>query len=749
MTTTDGRPLFQAPASGGEQAAGAESGSAAPAGAGPTRTGSAVSGSAPPGAGAAARTAGSRPAAPWLPAAAAALLVLALVVRFGGAFSAEVVPGLTRTGALTKGGLAVAELAAHACGAVTVGWLLLVAVFLPAGAPAAVVRRFLRAASLWASAWALCVLAVVMFSVSDLFGVPVTTGVSGNMLRTFLLELSQGRALLVVAVAAVAAAVIAQVATRPGGAGYALLVALGGLVPPVFTGHAAGAAYHAAAVYSLVAHVLAAALWVGGLVVLVAVARDPLRAAGWELGAVVARYSRLAAVCFAVVALSGLVNAWIRLGGWDVGSRYGTLVVAKTAALAGLGAFGWWHRRVSVPALRAGREQAVASGTDQTSAPRGDQASARGGSGGGGRGTFVRIAAVEIVVMAATMALATGLSRTPPPEVPQGTLDPVALRLGFPLPGPASWGAYLLEWRIDPLLSVVVLVAAVLYAAGVVRSRRAGRPWPLTRVLAWYAGLGVMLLVTCGGLARYSMVLFSAHVVQHMVLSVVVPVLLLAGAPVSLALRSLPRSAEGGGRSARELLVAVLRSRAVALACHPLVAPVVFVAGLYGFYLSPVFEASLRNHALHTLVMLVWVVSAVAYLWPVMGADPLPRRPSPRVRFALAAVVVPFPAVFGAAVAGRSGVLAADWYGGLGRAWGDGLLQDQRVGGGLAWALGEIAALAVIAALARHWILATPATQPAPAPAAAQAPSATRASGSPAADGRSADGRVAGQATEE
>ncbi|GAA2453342.1 cytochrome c oxidase assembly protein [Actinomadura vinacea] len=648
--------------------------------------------------------AGARPVAPWPLAVGAALLVLALVVRYGGAFSAEAAPGLTQAGALTKVGLAVAELSAQVFGAVTVGWLLLVAVFLPARAPAAGVRRYLRSATVWAGAWALSVLAVVMFSVSDLYGVPVTTGVTGNMLFSFLLELSQGRALLVVLAAVVAVAVAAQAVSTPGGAGYVLVLALGGLLPPVFTGHAADTSSHAAAVYSLVAHVLGAALWVGGLIVLVAVARNPssvsgvggggdVGGSGVRLAGVVGRYSRLALACFAVVAVSGLVNAWIRLGGLELGSRYGALVAAKTAALVGLGAFGWWHRRVSLPALRAGKEGGAV----------------KGGAGSlSGRGVFVRIAAVEIVVMAATMALATGLSRTPPPEVAQGTLNLVTLKLGFPLPGPASLGAYLLDWRFDPLFSAVVPVAAGLYALGLLRMRRAGLSWPLSRTVAWYAGLAVMLLVTCGGLARYSMVLFSAHLVQHLVLSLVVPVFLLLGAPVTLALRSLPRGsragADAGGRPVREMLVAVLRSRAFGVASHPLVAPVVFVAGLYGFYLSPLFEASLRNHALHSFAMAVFVVSALVYLWPIVGVDPLPRRPSLSVRFLLAAVVVPFHALFGAAVMGRGGVLAADWYGRLGRAWGDSPLRDQRVGGGLGWALGEIAALAVIVALAHRWL---------------------------------------------
>jgi len=462
----------------------------------------------------------------------ASLVVLALVVRFGGAFSAEAVPGLTRSGALTKGGLAIAELAAHLCSAVAAGWLLLAAVFLPGDAPAALVRRHLRAAALWAAAWAVAALAVVMFSAADLFGVPVTTGVTGNMLRTFLLELPQGRALLLVALAAVAVAVLAQLTSTPSGAAGLLLVALAGVLPPVFTGHATAMAYHAWAVYSLVAHVLAAALWVGGLVVLVAVGRDPDRAGAGSFPAVVGRYCALAGACFAVVTVSGLVNAWVRLGGFDVGSRYGALVVAKAAALVALGGFGWWHRRVSVPGLRP------VPGTEASPDRR-------------GRHVFVRIAAVEVVVMAATMALATGLSRTPPPEVPQGTLDLVALKLGFPLPGPASWEAFLLNWRPDPLLLPLVLLGAVLYGAGVRRLRRAGRSWPVPRVVAWYGGLAVMLVATSGGLARYSMVLFSAHVVQHLLLSVLVPVLLLAGAPVTLALRALPRRPGAGGRTAR------------------------------------------------------------------------------------------------------------------------------------------------------------------------------------------------------
>jgi len=167
--------------------------------------------------------------------------------------------------------------------------------------------------------------------------------------------------------------------------------------------------------------------------------------------------------------------------------------------------------------------------------------------------------------------------------------------------------------------------------------------------------------------------------------------------------------------------VAALRSRAMAAACHPVVAPLVFVASLHGFYFSPLLETSLRDHAVHSAAMAVFVMAGLAYLWPVTGVDPLPRRPPPWARFPLAAVVVPFHTVFGVLVVGSGEVLAAAWFTRLGRTWGSSPLADQRLGGGLLWALGVIAALAVIAAPARRWLRdGPPAHRAVPRAAAAQ-----------------------------
>ncbi|TYC13886.1 bifunctional copper resistance protein CopD/cytochrome c oxidase assembly protein [Actinomadura syzygii] len=574
-------------------------------------------------------------------AAALALVVLAVVVRVGGAFSASATPGLSQSGALTKAGLSVAELGGNAAAVLTVGWLLVAAVFVREPSP--VVRRCLRGASATALLWALCTLALIVFTVLDLFGTG-PADLTGGMMRTFLVELPQGRALLLVLAIAVALAVAASLPGAPRAAGYLLVGALAGLLPPLLTGHAANASNHTLAVYSLIAHVGGVALWIGGLVALVTVAPDV------RLAEVAGRYSSLALGSFLVVGASGAVNAWVRLGGLHLGSRYGTLVVAKAVALAVLGAFGWWHRRASLPALRDGR------------GPRG----------------FVRLAAAEILVMAATMALATGLSRTPPPENAPGTLDVVALRLGFPLPGPPGVRPYLLDWWPDPLFAVLIAAGAVLYGTGLARVR----DWPWRRTASWTAGLLVVLFATCGGLSRYSMVLFSAHAVQHVLVGVVAPPLLLYGAPQRLASRALR------GDNAR-LLAEAAGSRAVRALAHPITASALLPLTLYGWYVSPFFGASLANHALHSLALALFLVVGLAYFHGTAGT---------LMPFA----VLPLHAVAGIALL-RDGAVLGGWYEDLGRRWGPPPLHDQRLGALLLWTLSAAVTLAVAEAQRRHW----------------------------------------------
>jgi cytochrome c oxidase assembly factor CtaG/putative copper export protein len=694
-----------------------------------------------------------------------ALASLATVLSFGGALQ-PAVPTLRQAGPVTTGGLPIAEFAMNATGVLTIGWLLMTVVFAPterrgspsrgsgtagregvdaaqaheapglsaAGAPeasgerealgasdaretagvpdareaagasagaagegampnlSAAGRHALRIASLCAVAWGMSALVVAMFSVSSLLGRPIFEVLTGNELIGFFVDLPEGRVLLGIAAVAAAVSLGASLPRTARGAAPLLLIALLGITAPTFTGHAASTSNHALAVFSLSFHVAGAAAWVGGLVALLVMARG----LGERLAQVVPRFSVLALVCFVAVAASGLVNAFVRLDvgraiadasglldaivrveGAVLGSAYGQLVVAKAAMLIGLGVLGWRHRRASIPALRTQRRGPV----------------------------FVRLAAFEVVVMAATIALATGLSRTPVP-LPGGPLETEAeYLLGFEMPGPPSLGAYLTQWWIDPLFGVLVLAGAVLYALGVYRLRRAGAGWPLSRILAWYGGLAIVLVATSSGLARYSMVLFSAHIVQHLMMSAVAPIPLLLGAPLTLALRTLRRGRVTGS-SPREMVAALAGSRFLRVATHPALALPLFAAGMYGIYVTPLFEATLADHAFHALSMLVALGTGVFFLWPIVARTRAPHRLDWTVRLALVLAVMPVHAFFGLSFMSTQGVFAESWFAILDRSWGPPPLDDQQFGGALAWSVGVATALLAVIALFVQWLRA-------------------------------------------
>jgi putative copper resistance protein D len=371
------------------------------------------------------------PAFPMAAVVAAALaltglLLLALVV--GGARPTVAPEGLPQPGPLVEWGLPVVRLAGRIAALGTVGTLLFAAVLLPrsAGTGASVAR----AVSRWALAWAGTTAVGGVLAVSELVGVPPTSLTMAS-LSTFVTDLAAGRAAVVVLGIALVVALVARWCTRPGAAAAALVAALAGLViPVVLTGHSAAADDHVLAVTNLSVHVVAASLWVGGLLALLLHGRGPdvrVRAT--------ARFSALALGCFLATGASGLLAAWIVLGGRSaalaavVGTGYGWLLVGKTAALVALGFFGRHHRRRTLPLLRAGQ-------------PR----------------SFARFAAVEAAVLLATVALAVALSAAPPPAAPDGTASASAPRSEQPATNPSDLGSDPMAGHDHGELSVTVLI---------------------------------------------------------------------------------------------------------------------------------------------------------------------------------------------------------------------------------------------------------------------------------------------------
>src|SRR5215213_3322992 len=267
---------------------------------------------------------------------------------------------------------------------------------------------------------------------------------------------------------------------------------------------------------------------------------------------------------------------------------------------------------------------------------------------------------------------------------------------------PPTWGRmfvpHLEAWSVLAVLSVVGLVV---YLGAVVRLRRSGVAWPWWRILAWIGGTASLFAVTGTWLNGYSMVLFSVHMTQHMVLSLITPLLLLLAAPVTLVLRTLPRG-RGAAGAPRALLLNALHSRFGRVISHPLFTIPLFIASLYGVYFTPLFDALMANPVGHQLMLAHFVVTGLLFFGPIVAQDPWPRTLSHPGRMLELFLPVPFHAFFGVAVM-MAGSLVVDTFASPPAGWHVDLLRDQGVAGGIVWAFGELPTVLVLLVIFFSW----------------------------------------------
>lgn len=260
-----------------------------------------------------------------------------------------------------------------------------------------------------------------------------------------------------------------------------------------------------------------------------------------------------------------------------------------------------------------------------------------------------------------------------------------------------------LEFSPEPFFLLTCLAALVLYLWGVARLRGRGDRWQHGRTVSFVLGILSVLLVMCTALNDYGMVLFSVHMTQHMVISMLSPILLLLGAPVTLALRALP--AAGRGRTGpRELLVTVLHSRYVRVISSPLFTIPMFIASLYGLYFTALFDTLMASHVGHLAMMAHFLVVGLAFFWPIMGVDPGPHRPSYLMRMLELFATMPFHAFFGIALMMGTEPMVGTYANPPASLETD-ALADQNAAGGIAWAFSEIPTVIVLIALLVQWYL--------------------------------------------
>ncbi len=260
----------------------------------------------------------------------------------------------------------------------------------------------------------------------------------------------------------------------------------------------------------------------------------------------------------------------------------------------------------------------------------------------------------------------------------------------------------LTESAFDPVLGTLLIVAAGLYLWGVHRLKEQGHEWPIGRTVAWLlGGLGSIAAVTLGGIAAYENTLFSLHMIQHMVLSMVSPVFLALGAPVTLALRTLPRRG-----TARRALLGTLHSRVVRVLTFPLIPFLIFVGTPFALYFTGWYAATLDNEWLHEAMHLHFLLAGCLFFWPLVGLDPVPGRVSHPMRMLILVATLPLHAILGLSIMNERMLIAADHYLALNLAWSN-PFSEQRVGGGLLWASGDLVGLIMLGVAAYQWMRAS------------------------------------------
>jgi putative copper resistance protein D len=426
------------------------------------------------------------------------------------------------------------------------------------------------------------------------------------------------------------------------------------------------------AVNALGLHLVAVSIWVGGLVALIVV-RSKDAESNQRL---ISRYSTLALLAYFVVAISGIASASVRLTSWSaLFSNYGLIVLLKSATLLLLGAFGAWYRMRLIVATRLNDKR-----------------------------PFWVMVLLELGLMGVAMGLATALGRTAPPEVAVNLANPTPAQIltGEKLPPELTAARWVTEFKPDLVWLVVCLLGVGFYLAGVMRLRRRGDSWPIIRTLSWVTGMLLLAWITSGSMNVYEQYLFSVHMIAHMMLTMAVPLLLVPGAPVTLISRAVVKRNDNS-MGAREWVLWAVHTPYARLISNPIFAAVNFAASLAIFYFTPLFALATKNHLGHEWMIVHFLITGYLFVQALVGVDPGPKNMPHAIKLMLLIGTLTFHAFFGLALMQGSGLLLADWFGAMGRTWGQLPLADQQTGGAIAWGIGELPAAALTLIVSVQW----------------------------------------------
>lgn len=536
-------------------------------------------------------------------------------------------------------------------------------------------EKALKIAEVASVAWTISAVAVLVLTFADTVGAQAYLDFS-NQLGVFLTQIAFGQLWTLIVVLIAVASTLCFGTRSYLGIAAAGVLGVGVMIPLALMGHSAEASGHTQAVNSIGLHLLGVTIWLGGLFVIALLGSDLARSD--QLRTTIERYSSFALIAFAIVAYSGVVNSLLRVHSFaDLMTPYGQVIVAKAFATVLLGLIGFWHRQFVIRRLGA-----AASATRE----------------------FWRLIIVEFVIFGATMGLAVALSRSQPPvsQEPVGDPTPAEILTGEPLPPPPNFSRYFTEWSLDPLWVVVAVGLSAAYIVGFINLRRRGDSWPIRRLICWLIGMIFLVYVTSGGARVYGEIQFSGHMIQHMLLIMVVPLPMVLGAPITMLMRG-TKARTDGSRGIREWVLWLVHTPYMRFFANPIFASVNFAGSLVIFYYSGVMKYALEWHLGHELMIIHFLGAGYLFAQALIGIDPGVERPAYPLRLLMLLITMAFHAFFGISIMSSEVLIEGDWFGNIGADWGYSAIEDQQLGGGIAWGIGELPTLFIAIMVAFQW----------------------------------------------
>ena len=519
-------------------------------------------------------------------------------------------------------------------------------------------QKFLAPVSL---AWLLSSIFFLLSEVALVLNISIAEGLNGNILRSFITQTTLGKLFGIQIVAALVCAFAAVRAKKTGGAVFLISIAWIGGLAPYLESHGSSSGNHMLAIGLVIVHVAAISLWFGGVIALFLMPKSDREIAR-------KRFTPLALWCVFAIALTGVVNAFIRIESFaNIRSDYGLLVILKTLIL------------IFVLTL-------VAQGRKKL-----------------GEQNFTKQLIQELILLTTVLVLGVFLGQGEPPE--HSSAD-VVEAIGIKMPESPTLSRLLFEYEPDGLFLALLILAVALYVKGVMILSKRGDKWPIGRTVAFALGITAIDYAVNGGLGVYAQVAFSFHMISHMVLATLAPIGIVLGAPITLALRTLPIGRTQDERGVRGYAIAILHSRYSSIITHPVSALIIFEASLFALYFTNLFNWLMSYHFGHFFMGLHFLLSGILLFFVIIGVDPTPQKSPFIFRIVILFVAISIHAFFSVALMSSSQLVDGGYFAEIARPWWPDFLADQKMGASIGWAMGEIPILLALIATFLQWIRA-------------------------------------------